>query len=126
MMQFLGIGNDIIEVARIEKSIVSFGDRFFAKLFTENEIAYCQSKANPALHFAGRFAAKEAIAKAIGSGFGKHLSWLDLEILNNADGKPVVHLSAAFKKEFPQTRLDISISHIKELASAVAIWIQTP
>ena len=122
-MQILGLGHDIIEVSRIEESIASFGNRFFSKLFTSKEVAYCTKKPHPAMHFAGRFAAKEAIAKAIGTGFGKDLSWLDLEILNNDDGKPIVHLSPNFREKFPKGHIELSISHTKQLASAVAIWI---
>ena len=122
-MQILGLGHDIVEVSRIEESIASFGDRFFLKLFTSKEVAYCTKKPQPAMHFAGRFAAKEAIAKAIGTGFGKSLSWLDLEILNNDEGKPIVHLSASFRKKFPKGQVELSISHTEQLASAVAIWI---
>jgi holo-[acyl-carrier protein] synthase len=124
-MQFIGIGHDIVDIARIAESISKFGDRFFSKLFTVHEVHYCMEKAEPAIHFAGRFAAKEAIAKAIGTGFGQYLRWQDIEIINDELGKPFVHLSDEFQGQFPNYQINISISHTDTLASAVAIVFQT-
>ena len=120
-MKFSGIGHDIIDISRIDESISKFGDRFLLKLFSEKEIAYCNSKATPAIHFAGRFAAKEAISKALGTGFGEYLKWQDIEILNDDLGKPVVTLSEELKEQYPNHHISVSISHTKEIASAVAI-----
>lgn len=117
-----GVGNDIIEIDRIEKSIEKYGDRFLNRIFTEKEIAYCKAHVMRARHFAGRFAAKESIAKALGCGIGKILSWKDLEILNNAEGKPIVTLAQRKSQYFNEPELSISISHCKSYASAVAIW----
>lgn len=119
--EFAGIGHDIVEISRIAESISKFGDRFFTKLFTQHETNYCSKKVNIAMHFAGRFAAKEAIAKALGTGFGDYLSWQDLEIINDDLGRPVVHVSETFKQNFPDYKIDVSISHTDTLASAVAI-----
>ena len=116
----LGIGNDIIEIDRIRDSLEKFGKAFYSKLFTETEIEYCLSHSDPATRFAGRFAAKEAIAKALGFGFGKHLAWHDIEIINNAIGKPEV-----FTKNLEDPSIQISISHCKAYATAVAIWVKS-
>ncbi len=120
-MQFLNIGHDIVDISRIEESIAKFGDRFLFKLFSQNEIAYCQSKGNPSIHFAGRFAGKEAIAKALGTGFGEYLKWQDIEILNDELGKPCVIMSKDLKNAYPNHLISISISHTQTIASAVAI-----
>lgn len=112
-----GLGSDIIEVERIEASIQRYGDRFLERLFTTAEQAYCNRFRDAARHYAGRFAAKEAIAKALGTGFGDQLSWLDIEILNDEQGKPIPHLREGILKG----TLELSISHCKAYALAVAI-----
>ncbi len=117
-----GIGNDIIEIERIKRSISKHGQIFLKKIFTEKEISYClQHKLSPR-HFAGRFAAKEAIAKALGTGIGKHLEWQDIEILNNTLGKPEVFLSQKAYQSFDNPTLLLSISHCKLYATATAIY----
>lgn len=113
MNNLLGIGTDIIEIDRIEDSINRFGDQFLTKLFTPEEIAYCKKHKFPSKHFAGRFAAKEAIAKAIGSGFGENLSWLDIEILPNEQKKPIAKC-----KDY---LIQLSISHCQSYAVAMAM-----
>lgn len=118
-----GIGNDIIEIERIREAVEAHGDRFASKLFTPLEKEYCSKYKDPIPHFAGRFAAKEAIAKAFGTGFGEKTSWLDIEILNDPNGKPQVFFSPAIKKQFHNPKVLISISHCKSYATAVAIWI---
>ncbi|HEY4254881.1 MAG TPA: holo-ACP synthase [Chlamydiales bacterium] len=116
-----GLGNDIVEVTRIRESIERHGKHFLDRLFTQKEQDYCNKFQDSALHFAGRFAAKEALAKALGTGFGAELSWLDLEILNNAQGKPIVHLSQELKKRVNPSQILVSISHTVQYATAVAI-----
>lgn len=120
-LSFIGIGHDIIEINRIEESISKFGDRFYTKLFTQKEINYCLTKPSPAMHFAGRFAAKEALAKALGTGFGEHLKWLDIEIINDDLGKPNVTFLNELQRTYPNYLPSISISHTKLMASAFAI-----
>ena len=120
-MKLVGIGHDIIDIERIQESISKFGDRFFTKLFSQQEIFYCLRKVNPAMHFAGRFAAKEAIAKALGTGFGESFKWHDIEIINDDLGKPVVFTSEDFQQNFPNYQISLSISHTDKIASAFAI-----
>jgi holo-[acyl-carrier protein] synthase len=120
----LGIGNDIIEIERIRKSMDTHGYRLMTRLFTTKEQDYCLKHKDPIPHFAGRFAAKEAIVKAFGTGFGEHVSWHDMEILNDEQGKPVVFFSQALGKKVHGTAMMVSISHCQLYVSAVAIWVQ--
>ncbi len=115
-----GLGTDIIEIDRIKKAIAKHGDRFLEKLFTGQELAYCRRASDPTPHYAGRFAAKEAVLKAIGSGLEK-ITWKEIEILNDKEGKPEVHLSEKLKKNFPTSHFFITISHCREYATATAI-----
>jgi holo-[acyl-carrier protein] synthase len=117
-----GLGNDIIEIERIRLSIERHGQHFLNRLFTQREQDYCYKFKDPVPHFAGRFSAKEAVAKALGTGFGADVSWHDIEILGNELGKPLVHLSDAAKKRFNNPRILVSISHSTTHATAVAIW----
>jgi holo-[acyl-carrier protein] synthase len=118
----LGIGNDIIEIDRIRKSIENHGYRLLARLFTTKEQDYCLKYKDPIPHFAGRFSAKEAIVKAFGTGFGEHASWLDMEILNDKHGKPYVTFTKGIIEHFHDPHVLLSISHCQHYVTAVAIW----
>jgi holo-[acyl-carrier protein] synthase len=83
-----GIGVDIIEIERIQHSIDTYGESFLTKLFTANEINYCRSKSFPTQHYAARFAAKEALSKAIATGWSGEFEWKNVEIVNSPAGKP--------------------------------------
>jgi holo-[acyl-carrier protein] synthase len=118
-----GIGNDIVDIVRIRQSIERHGQHFLNRLFTQREQDYCYKFQDAVPHFAGRFAAKEAIAKAFGTGFGAQLAWHDIEILNDDHGRPIVHLSVDTQKQFDTPpHLLISISHGTDYAIATAIW----
>ena len=117
-----GLGNDIIEISRVRKSIERHGLHFISRLFTQKEQDHCYKYKDPVPHFAGRFAAKEAIAKALGTGFGSQVSWHDIEILNDDLGKPVVMISDILQNRFSNPTILVSISHSTDYASAVAIW----
>ena len=95
----LGIGNDIIEIERIRASIDNHGYRLISRLFTTDEQDYCLKHKDPIPHFAGRFSAKEAVVKALGTGFGEHASWLDISIVNDPSGKPNVYFSSKLQKK---------------------------
>jgi len=120
-----GIGIDIIEIVRIDAIITKYHHHFLNRIFTLKEQQYCLSKIttkkSQALHFAGRFAAKEAIAKALGCGFGENLSWHDVEIINDTNGKPMVLFSKKTKKRFKKPKILLSISHCQHYATAVAL-----
>lgn len=120
----LGIGNDILEIERIRQSIEKQGQRFLDRLFTSKEQKYCLEQQDSAPRFAGRFSAKEAIVKALGVGFGEHISWLDIEILANGKGQPEVSFSEKVNNHFNHPKILLSISHCKLYVTAVAIWIR--
>lgn len=127
-MRIHGIGIDVVEVERIAAAIERHGEALLARLFTPDERAYCAAKATPAIHFAARFAAKEAIAKALGTGIGAHANWLDLEITHDANGAPRVLLhgqAAAFASVHGLTEIQISLTHAKAYAAANAIVLKT-
>lgn len=90
----VGIGVDRIAIARIEASLQRFGERFVQRVYTEQEIAQAQAKGNPARRFAMLFAAKEAVSKALGTGFHQGVAPQHIEIVHEPSGKPVVHLHA--------------------------------
>jgi holo-[acyl-carrier protein] synthase len=114
----IGVGIDIIEVRRIKGMMEKYGDKFFKRILTDNEINYCRSyKANPEVHFAGRFASKEAYSKAIGTGISKNFVWKDIEVLNDEKGKPYIRHTR--ENEYSHLHFEISISHTKEYGCAV-------
>lgn len=116
-----GIGNDIIAVKRMQRLIDRHGKPILDKLFTKLEQEYCLRHVESARNFSGRFTAKEAIVKAMGTGFGKGVGFLDIEVLNDPRGKPEVHLSASLKALWNNPTILLSISHCHEYATAVAI-----
>ena len=120
----LGIGIDIIEVARIQASHERFGERFLNRLLHPGEISYCLSHKAPAPFLAARFAAKEAISKAFGTGIGAQLSWHDMEIGRKESGEPFVILHGAGQKLLEARgvrKVLVSLSHTQNYATAVAL-----
>ncbi len=123
-MHVFGIGIDVVEVARIAAAIQRHGEPFLAKIFTAAEREYCETRKTPAMHYAARFAAKEAVSKALGTGIGKDAGLHDLEILHDAQGAPKLQLSGAagkFVKDHGITDIQISLTHAREYAAANAI-----
>jgi len=118
-----GIGTDIIEISRIQKAYRRFGNQFLQRILTPDEQQYCCTYEEPAPHLAGRFSAKEAVAKALGTGFGSRLSWLDVEIINDSHGRPQVRLSQHALAAFENPLMIVSISHCRDYATATALWI---
>jgi holo-[acyl-carrier protein] synthase len=121
----LGIGTDIIEIERIEHAIQQHDMRFLNKVFTKKEQEYAERHKERAAVYAGRFACKEAIVKAFGTGFGDTIGFLDIEIINNKDGKPIVQFSDKVQVSFSRPNILISISHCKQYATAFAVWTQS-
>jgi holo-[acyl-carrier protein] synthase len=120
----LGIGIDIIEVARIQASHERFGERFVNRILLPNEINYCLSYKVPAPFLAARFAAKEAISKAFGTGIGAQLGWQDVEVARKESGEPFVILHGQGQKllqERGARHVLISLSHTQGHAAAMAI-----
>lgn len=118
-----GIGTDIIEVGRIEK-MVARGKQYLEAIFTEKEMEYCESKARRYEYYAARYAAKEAMMKAFGTGWRDGLTYLDIEVVHDELGRPQVDLHGHARELFNQhqiSQVSISISHSKENAIAVII-----
>ncbi len=116
-----GIGVDIIEIERIKASMEKDGGRFTAKVFTDAEIAYCSSKQNAAQHYAARFAAKEAVSKALSTGWSGAFRWKDVEITNDASGRPKVTLSGALGINLKGSAVMVSLSHSETHVVAMAV-----
>jgi holo-[acyl-carrier protein] synthase len=120
----LGTGIDLIEVARIAASYEKFGERFVNRVLLPDEIAYCLTHKNPAPFLAARFAAKEAISKAFGTGIGAQLGWQDMEIRHKESGEPFVVMHGKGAELFTARgarRLHISITHTENYAAATAV-----
>jgi holo-[acyl-carrier protein] synthase len=128
-MDILGIGTDIVECLRIAKMIEQHGELFLRRVYTERELRYCQARKHATEHFAGRWAAKEAILKALGTGWSKGIAWTDLEIRNEPGGQPKVMVrggarDAAVRRGIAD--IMISISHCRTYATAYALALGRP
>ena len=120
----LGLGTDLVEVSRIDKSITTFGERFTQRVFTAGERAYVGSKANTAERYAARFAAKEAAMKALGTGWASGVGWLQIEVTNEDSGRPVLRLhgvAEAVAGRMGVERIWLSLTHTSQNACAVVI-----
>ena len=118
-MHEIFIGNDLVDVFRIENSINTLGEKFLDRIYTKTEQDYCKSKQKPAIHFAGRFAAKEAIIKALkSSGYNKPIPLLSIDIQSGLNGEPIVKLDISCSG-----KCRLSISHTDTHAIAFAIYI---
>lgn len=120
-MSILGLGNDIVEIKRIEKAMGKNG--FKERVFTEKEISLIENKGNKVESYAGRFSAKEAISKSFGTGV-RGFNLKDIEILNDEFGKPIVFFKGELQEKYRNYKIELSISHCKEYATAVAILLK--
>ena len=123
-MSVLGIGVDLVECARVQHSLDRFGDRFLHRIFTEGEIAYSQSMKFPGRHLAARFAAKEALSKAFGTGIGKAMGWKDIDVHKKPSGEPFVVLEGGAKQlgaDRGVTKVWITLSHTDNHAMAMIV-----
>jgi holo-[acyl-carrier protein] synthase len=122
-----GIGIDVIENSRIADAIRRHGERFLQKVFHRAEVDYCRSMKEASPHFAARFAAKEAVAKALGTGFSGPVNWKDIEVRRKANGEPfvVLHAGAAEMAErIGISEILISMSHTQDYAVAQAVLLR--
>ncbi len=125
-MSVLGIGTDIIECLRIAKMIERHGELFLTRVYTPHEIEYCTARKAATQHYAGRFAAKEAVLKALGTGWTRGIQWRDIEVRNEMGGKPTIVLSGAAAELCEKngiTEMLISISHCRTHATAYALAV---
>jgi holo-[acyl-carrier protein] synthase len=130
-VEILGIGTDIIECPRIGKMIEHHGELFLRRVYTEREIRYCQARKHAIEHFAGRWAAKEAILKALGTGRTRGIAWTHIEVRNGQAGQPRVLVCGAAREAMLERGIAdilISISHCRTYATAYAMALarQTP
>lgn len=123
-MAILGIGTDIVECLRIAKMIERHGELFITRVYTEVEIEYCAARKAATQHYAGRWAAKEAVLKALGTGWIRGIGWRDVEVRNIQGGAPTVRLRGGARDVFELSgadRIHLSISHCRSHATAYAI-----
>ena len=125
--QVIGTGVDLVENARVQRMLERWGGHFRDRVFLASEQAYCQAKASPWLYYAGRFAVKEAVSKAFGTGIGPAIGWLDIEVVKDvASGAPSVRLSprgAALAETRRVSRVLSSLSHTRHFAVAQALLV---
>ena len=122
----LGTGIDLVENERIAASIKKFGDRFLHRIFTDGEIAYCAPFPDPVPHYAARFAAKEAVSKAFGTGIGKALGWKEIEVCRNDSGAPFIRLNGGGIELAAQrgvAQIHVSLTHTTSHAAANALLV---
>ncbi|MES2981417.1 MAG: holo-ACP synthase [Verrucomicrobiota bacterium] len=126
-MMIYGIGIDVVEVDRIEDAISRQGESFLRKLFTEGERHYCDKQKRPGMHYAARFAAKEAVSKALGTGIGGKAGWLEMEVVRGESGAPTMlfHGNASeFLTAQGIAEVQVSLSHARDYAAANAVAIR--
>lgn len=122
MSAILGIGTDVVDVQRIRHSFEEYGDRFARRVFTETERAYCEHFGETRhLHYAARFAAKEAFSKAIGSGMRNGMAFQLVGIRNEESGKPVVELTGVMHERYGNHIIHVTLSHTATTAIAVVV-----
>jgi holo-[acyl-carrier protein] synthase len=123
-MDTIGIGTDITECLRIARMIERHGELFVNRVYTTEEIRYCQSRKQSTQHFTGRWAAKEAVLKALGTGWRRGISWRDVEVRNEPGGQPIVILRGGAEeaaRKLGVTEMLVSISHCRSHAIANAV-----
>jgi holo-[acyl-carrier protein] synthase len=120
----LGLGTDLIEIERIQASMDRFGERFLERVFTAGEIAYCKRKKQPAESLAARFAAKEAGAKALGTGISRGVSWKEIEVTREVGERPMLHFNGRageLAEAMGVRRAQLTLSHSRKLAIAMVV-----
>lgn len=125
-MKVIGIGTDIVETSRVAKMIERHGDLFLNRVYTPDEVEYCQARRASTQHYAGRWAAKEAVLKALGTGWSRGIHWRDIEVRNDLAGKPRIVLDGVAADLARQQGIDtmmISISHCRTHATAYALAV---
>lgn len=127
-MRIIGLGNDLVDIRRIEKSLNRFDGRFMNRVFSDLEIEYCNTKGNASANFAKRFAAKEACAKALGTGVADGVFWKDMCVVNDENGKPTMKLTGGAMDKLNslvpngmRPQIDVSISDEPPMAQAIVI-----
>src|SRR3954451_11140650 len=126
MPDIVGIGTDIVECVRIRRMIDRHGELFLTRVFTDREVRYCQRSKHATEHYAGRWAAKEAVLKCLGTGWRKGLCWTDIEVCNDPSGRPHIGLHAStrdYARSLGIREVLVSISHCRAYATAYALAV---
>src|SRR4051812_16736789 len=125
----VGLGTDIVEIVRIGQMIERHGEHFLQRVYTAEEIRYCQRRKESYQHFAGRWAAKEAVMKTLGTGWTRGVGWQDIEVATRKSGQPVINIRGTARDLATQFGIDdilISISHCRAYATATAVALRHP
>lgn len=123
-MAIVGTGIDIVDVARIRNMVEVYGERFLKRVFSDDELSYCMRFSDPFPHLAARWAAKEAVAKALGTGFSQGVTWKSVCVIHSPDGEPLVLLTGTAQKlaeSLKVKKIWLSLSHTRDYAAAVAV-----
>jgi len=120
-MAIVGVGIDLVKVERVEQALGRYGERFLHRVFTDSEIAFCESVAGRTLSYAGRFAAKEAFSKALGTGLRGAIGWREVEVRDNERSRPTVACTGRAQELLAGRSVHLSITHLPEYAAAVVI-----
>lgn len=133
MTMIIGIGNDLIDIRRIERTLERYGDRFIARIFTPTERLRSERRSDPASSYAKRFAAKEACSKALGTGFRRGVYWRDMGVINLPGGKPTIELTGGAARRLAEmlpagmvAQIDVSLTDEPPLAQATVIISAVP
>ena len=124
--RIVGLGTDIVEIVRIGRMIERHGELFLSRVYTPDEIRYCQRRKNSFQHFAGRWAAKEAVMKTLGTGWARGIGWQDIEVVTGRNGKPSIAIHGRARDFAGQLGIDevlITISHCRAYATATAVAV---
>ncbi|MEX0702140.1 MAG: holo-ACP synthase [Planctomycetales bacterium] len=123
----VGLGTDIVEIVRIGRMVERHGELFLKRVYTEEEIRYCQRRRESYQHFAGRWAAKEAVMKSLGTGFVRGIHWQDIEVVTRHSGRPEIAIHGGAAELAQKLGIDevlITISHCRHYATATAIAVR--
>ncbi len=123
----IGLGTDIVEIVRIGQMIEKHGELFLQRVYTEEEIRYCQKRREAIQHYAGRWAAKEAVMKTLGTGWTRGIGWRDIEVINRRGGQPTIQLRGGagdYARKLGIDEVLITISHCRAYATATAVALQ--
>lgn len=123
----VGLGTDIIEIVRIGRMVERHGETFLNRVYTEGEIRYCQRRKQAFQHYAGRWAAKEAVMKTLGTGWIRGVRWRDIEVEVQKSGKPTIRIHGGAREVAEKLKIDevlVTISHCREYATATAIAVR--
>lgn len=120
-MAVFGVGIDLVEVARVRRALEKYPDRFRARVFTESEVRFCETLGDKYPSYAGRFAAKEAFSKALGTGLRGAIGWTEIDVLDNEKTRPTIRVTGRAAAILGSRRVHLSISHLPDYATAIVV-----